>query len=144
MRIAKALGSLALVAGLLVAGCSGAGPGTLASAAQWNPRAYGSESTIELGTVRPDGSTHWFKVWIVVIDDQAYVRLGSRSAAKIAENRSAPHVGVRVAGQQFDRVRAEPAPEMIERVAQAMAAKYWSDVVVHLIAHPLTLRLRPE
>ena len=144
MRIAKALGILALVTGVFGAGCSGDGLGTQASAAQWSPRAYGGESTIELGTVRPDGNAHWFKVWIVVIDDQAYVRLGSRSAAKIAENRTTPYVGVRVAGQQFDRVRAEPAPEMTERVAQAMAAKYWSDVVVHLIAHPLTLRLLPE
>ena len=144
MRIAKALGILALVTGVFGAGCSGAGPGTQASAAQWNPRAYGGENTIELGTVRPDGSAHWFKVWIVVIDDQAYVRLGSRSAAKIEQNRSAPHVGVRVAGQQFDRVKGEAAPEMAERVAQAMAAKYWSDVLVRLVPHPLTLRLRPE
>jgi hypothetical protein len=144
MRIAKALSILVFVPGLLGAGCDGANLGPRASAAQWDPSAYNGESTIELGTVRPDGSEHWFKVWIVVIDDQAYVRLGSRSAAKTAENRSAPYVGVRVAGQQFDRVKAEPAPEMAERVAQAMAAKYWSDIVVRRIAHPLTLRLRPE
>jgi len=41
-------------------------------------------------------------------------------------------------------VRAVPAPDYAERVAKAMAAKYWSDLIVHHFSHPLTLRLVPE
>ena len=113
-------------------------------AADWNPRAYANENTVQLGVVREDGQPHWFKVWVVVIDDQAYVRLGARSAAKIEANKNKPYLGVRVAGQEFDRIKGEPAPETAARVGQAMAEKYWSDFVVRLVDHPLILRLLRE
>ena len=50
-------------------------------------------------------------------------------------------VKVRISGHEFDHVRAEPAPEMAERVAAAMAAKYWSDLLIRFARHPLTVRL---
>jgi hypothetical protein len=133
-RLASAC-AVALCVGLLAAPVA---------AADWSPDAWTDADTVELGIVRADGSPHWFKVWVVVLDGFAYVRLGARSAAKIAENRTAPHLGVRVADQEFARVRGEPAPEAEGRVATAMADKYWSDVLVRYVAHPLTLRLRPE
>ena len=117
---------------------------TGASAADWTPGTYARESTLELRTTAAGEGEHWFPVWLVVLDDQVYVRLGSRAAGRIERNQTAPEVGVRVGGQQFDHVRTEPAPEQANRVAAAMAAKYWFDVVVHHFDHPLTLRLRPE
>ncbi len=125
-----------LVVGLLL------GLAARAQAGNWTPRAWAGENTVELGVVR-DGRLHWFKVWVVVIDDQPYVRLGKASAAKIDANKTKPHLGVRVAGQEFDRVQGQAAPEMAERVAEAMAEKYWSDFAVRLVPHPLTLRLLP-
>src|SRR5438552_19172418 len=113
------------------------------AAAEWTPRAYTGANTLELRTIAPGEAAHWFSVWVVVIDDQVYVRLGPR-AGRIEKNVAAPYVGVRILGQQFERVRAEPAPDHAERVAKAMAAKYWSDLVVHHFSHPLTLRLAPE
>src|SRR2546427_10566990 len=115
-----------------------------AGAAEWKPRTYASESTLELRTTAPGEGDHWFPVWLVVLDDQVYVRLGTRAAGRIERNTTKPYVGVRVAGQQFDRIKAEPAPEHVEPVARAMAAKYWSDVVVRHMDHPLTMRLVPE
>jgi hypothetical protein len=82
-------------------------------------------------------------VWVVVIDDQVYVRLGSRAAGRIEKNPTA-YVGVRILGQQFERVRAVAAPDYAERVAKAMAAKYWSDLIIRHFSHPLTLRLVSE
>ena len=73
-------------------------PVTPGSRADWQPRAYAGENTVELGVVRPDGTPHWFKVWVVVLGDQPYVRLGAQSLAKIEGNRTKPYVGVRVAG----------------------------------------------
>ena len=78
-----------------------------------------------------------------MVDDQLYVRLGTRAASGIEANTSTPWVGLHIGGQQFDRVKAVPAPESASRVAQAMAAKYWTDVVVRRFSHPLTLRLVP-
>ena len=115
-----------------------------AVAADWTPRAWANASTIELRTTRPDEGEHWFPVWLVVIDNQVYVRLGSRAATRVEKNTTAPHLAVRIKGQQFDRVTGIAAPEDTERVAQAMAAKYWGDVLIRHFRHPLTLRLAPE
>jgi len=82
-------------------------------------------------------------VWLVVLDGQLYVRLGDRAARRVEENETEPVLGVRIAGQQFDRVVGEPAPEKADAVAAAMAEKYWSDVFVRFFDHPLTLRLTP-
>ena len=115
-----------------------------AGAAEWKPRAYASESTLDLRTTAPGEGDHWFPVWLVVLDDQVYVRLGTRAAGRIERNTTKPYVGVRIAGQQFDRIKGVAAPESAERVARAMADKYWSDVLVRHMDHPLTMRLAPE
>src|SRR5262244_3799102 len=115
-----------------------------ARAASWTPRDWKDANTIELRTTAPGDSPHWFPVWLVVVDDQVYVRLGSRAAGRIERNTTAPYVGVRVAGQEFPRVKGVPAPEKTEGVAHAMADKYWSDVLVRHFNHPLTLRLVSE
>ena len=128
---------LGLTATLLVASSAGV-------AAQWDPAAFAKEDTLQLRTTRADEGEHWFKVWLVVIDGQVYVRLGSRAAERVESNTTAPILGVEVAGQRFDRVRGVPAPDYAERVAKAMAEKYTSDIFVHLFSHPLTLRLVPE
>ena len=115
-----------------------------AGAAEWKPRAYASESTLDLRTTAPGEGDHWFPVWLVVLDDQVYVRLGTRAAGRIERNTTKPYVGVRIAGQQFDRIKGVAVAESAERVARAMADKYWSDVIVRHMDHPLTLRLAPE
>ena len=121
--------------------------GAIAAAAvggQWDPAAWVKEDTLQLGTTAPNEGEHWFKVWLVVIDGQLYVRLGSRAAGRVESNTTAPYLGVEIAGQRFERVRGVPAPEYAERVGKAMAEKYTSDIFVHLFSHPLTLRLVPE
>lgn len=69
----------------------------------------------------------------------ANVLFDMRAAARFEKNTTAPFVKVRIAGREFDNVRAEPAPEMVERVAAAMAAKYWSDLLIRFASHPLTV-----
>src|SRR4029077_1498206 len=114
-----------------------------ANGAEWNPAAFAGESTLELRTTAAGEGEHWFPVWLVVVDDQVYVRLGARAAGRIERNTTAPYVAVRVAGRQFDRVEGIAAPDRAERVAQAMAAQDWSDVVIRHFHHPLTMRLVP-
>jgi hypothetical protein len=110
----------------------------------WDPRAWEDEGTLELRTQAPGEPEHWSKVWLVVLDGDVYVRLGGRAASRIETNVARPLIGVRVGGRRFDRVRGVPSPESVERVAQAMAAKYSSDWFIRWFAHPLTLRLLPE
>jgi hypothetical protein len=115
-----------------------------AFAAQWDPAAFAKQDTLKLRTTGPQEGEYWFKVWLVVIDGQVYVRLGTRAAERVEANTTAPVLGVEVAGQRFERVRGVPAPEFADRVAQAMADKYTSDIFVRFMSHPLTLRLVPE
>lgn len=117
---------------------------TPAVAADWDPQAFSKQDTLEFLTVGPDEGEHWSTVWLVVIDNQVYIRLGSSAAGRIEKNTTAPYVKVRIAGQQFDRVKAEAAPDMVDKVAAAMSEKYPSDMLIKYFNHPLTMRLTPE
>ncbi|MEW6269300.1 MAG: hypothetical protein AB1689_08405 [Thermodesulfobacteriota bacterium] len=138
MTIGTRLAASCLILALFVAPASQAD-----DAAGWDPTAWRDEDTIELRTTAPGGEPHWFKVWLVVLDGQLYVRLGSRAARRFEENASRPSVAVRIAGREFPAVVGTPVPDMAERVAAAMADKYWTDVFVRYMDHPLTLRLAP-
>jgi hypothetical protein len=123
--------------------------GVLAAAAVatttvWNPNAWTKESTVELRTTCPGEGEHWFPVWLVVLDGDVYVRLGNRAVGRVECNQTKPEVAVRIAGMEFEHVRLEPAPADVERVAAAMRAKYWGDVLVHWMSHPMTARLVPQ
>jgi hypothetical protein len=122
-----------------------ASPALAAADGAWNPTAWAAESTVELRMTDPGAEPHWFPVWLAVIDGQLYVRLGSRAAGRFDRNVTKPIVGVRIAGQTFERVRAVMAPEMVDKVTAAMADKYWTqgDVIVRRLSHPYTLRLEP-
>jgi len=128
---------LATVAGVVA--CT-----TSVQATDWQPTAWAKEDTLKLRTTAPGEEEHWFPVWLVVIDGQLYVRLGSRAAGRVERNVSAPFLGVEIAGQRFDRARGVPAPEDADRVAAALADKYTSDILVRFFSHPLTLRLEAE
>jgi hypothetical protein len=112
--------------------------------AEWDPVRFAAEDTLELLTVSATEGEHWFPVWLVVVDGQLFVRLGTRAANRVEGNTRAPILSVRVAGEEFAAVHGEPAPDMAERVAQAMAEKYTTDILIRHFAHPLTLRLIPQ
>src|SRR5262245_14426725 len=112
--------------------------------AGWMPSAWTSENTVELCTTDPGEPMHCFPVWLAVLDGQLYVRLGTRAADRVERSTTKPFLEVGIAGERFPHVRGIPAPEDAGRVADAMAAKYWSDVLVRHMTHPLTLRLVPE
>lgn len=115
-----------------------------AQAAEWNPQAFAKEDTVQIRTIGPAEGEHWFPVWLVVLDGQVYIRLGTRAVERVTKNTTAPYFAVKIAGQQFERVKGEEAPNMANAVADAMAGKYWTDLFVRYMAHPLTLRLAPE
>ena len=110
----------------------------------WTPEAWSAQDTLELRTNVPGEGEYWFPVWLVVLDGQVYVRLGSKAAGRVEKNQTKPYLGVRVAGLQFERVKATPAPEMAEKVSAAIGDKYWSDALMRWFSHPLTLRLEPD
>jgi hypothetical protein len=110
----------------------------------WDPQALRGQDTLDFLTVGPEEGEHWSRVWLVVVDGQIYVRLGNRAAERMQKNTAAPYVKVRAAGEELERVKAEAAPEMAEKVAGAMGEKYWSDLFVRYFPHPLTMRLVPE
>ena len=114
-----------------------------AAPAGWNLETFQKASTLQFYTVNSTGEGHWSTVWVVVIDGAPYLRLGTRAAARIDGNADGPYVKIRIGDQEFDRVIAQLAPEMAGKVAAAMADKYWADILVRYMSHPLTVRLVP-
>ncbi|MEO6029473.1 MAG: hypothetical protein ABIR79_21625 [Candidatus Binatia bacterium] len=110
----------------------------------WDPAAFRELDTLEFLTVGPEEGPHWSTVWLVVVDGQVYVRLGSRAAGRMQDNKTAPFVAVRIGGREYEHVRAEEVKPMIERVQAAMAEKYPTDLFVRYVTHPLTMRFAPE
>ena len=110
----------------------------------WDPTVFQDASTIKIMTTEPDAGEHWSNLWVVVIDGQPYVRLGDRSYGRIQKNSTSPYVKLKVADQEFDKVKVEETPDMKDKVAAAMADKYWMDVLIRHESHPMVARLVPE
>ena len=110
----------------------------------WDPTVFRDASTIKIMTTEPDVGEHWPNLWVVVIDGQPYVRLGDRSYGRIQRNSTSPYVKLKVADQEFDKVKVEEMPDMKEKVGAAMADKYWMDVIIRHESHPMVARLVPE
>ena len=100
--------------------------------------------TIKIMTTEPDVGEHWSNLWVVVIDGQPYVRLGDRAYGRIQRNSTSPYVKLKVADQEFDKVKVQEMPDMKDKVAAAMADKYWMDVLIRHESHPMVARLVPE
>jgi hypothetical protein len=111
---------------------------------EWDLDQFRQTSTIEIMTTEPDVGEHWSKLWVVVIDGQPYVRLGRRSYGRIQRNTTSPDVKLRLGEQEFDKVKLEEMPDMKDKVAAAMADKYWMDVLIRHESHPAVARLVPE
>jgi predicted DNA-binding protein (MmcQ/YjbR family) len=110
----------------------------------WDPTVFRDASTIKIMTTEPDAGEHWSNLWVVVVDGQPYVRLGDRSYGRIQKNSTSPYVKLKVADKEFDKVKVEEAPDMKEKVAAAMADKYWMDILIRHESHPMVARLVPE
>jgi predicted DNA-binding protein (MmcQ/YjbR family) len=110
----------------------------------WDPTLFRDASTIKIMTTEPDAGEHWSNLWVVVVDGQPYVRLGDRSYGRIQKNSTSPYVKLKVADKEFDKVKVEEAPDMKEKVAAAMADKYWMDILIRHESHPMVARLVPE
>ncbi|MGO9450814.1 MAG: hypothetical protein ACLQDV_07160 [Candidatus Binataceae bacterium] len=110
----------------------------------WDPNGFRDQSTLQIMTVGPEEGEHWSRLWLVVIDGQLYVRLGVRSFGRVQKNTASPYVKVKIADQEFDKVRLEAAPEMTEKVAAAINDKYFMDILIGHESHPMTARLVAE
>lgn len=110
----------------------------------WDPTVFRDASTIKIMTTEPEVGEHWSNLWVVVIDGQPYVRFGDRSYGRIQRNTTSPYVKLKVADQEFDKVKVDEMPDMKEKVAAAMADKYWMDILIRHESHPMVARLVPE
>jgi len=110
----------------------------------WDVALFRDASTIKIMTTEPDVGEHWSNLWVVVIDGQPYVRLGDRSYGRIQRNTTKPYVKLKLADQEFDKVKVDEMPDMKDKVAAAMADKYWMDVLIRHESHPMVARLVPE
>ena len=113
------------------------------AAPTWDPASFRDESTIQIMTTEPEVGEHWSNLWVVVIDGQPYVRLGDRAYGRVQRNTTSPYVKLKVAGKEFDKVKLEEMPDMKDKVAAAMADKYFMDILIRHESHPMVARLTP-
>ncbi len=110
----------------------------------WDPNAFRDESTLQIMTIGPEEGEHWSRLWLAVIDGQLYVRLGDRAFGRVQKNTASPFVKVKIGDKEFDKVRVEATPDMADKVAAAMADKYFMDIVIRHESHPMTALLVAE
>ena len=110
----------------------------------WDPNAFRDQSTLQIMTIGTEEGEHWSRLWLVVIDGQLYVRLGNRAFGRVQKNTASPYVKVKIGDKEFDKVRLEAAPDMTDKVAAAMADKYFLDILIRHESHPMTARLVAE
>lgn len=111
---------------------------------RWTPAAWAGEDTLQFRTDCPGEGEYWSYVWLVVLDGNVWVRLGSRAAGRVDCSATKTTTSVRIAGEQFDDVEMVDTPAMSNRVAAAMADKYSTDIFVRYMTHPYTMRLLPK
>ncbi len=109
---------------------------------RWTPEEWEDGSTLQIQTIDDAQEEHWSTLWYVVYAGDVYVRLGTAAAELVEQNIKSPYVKVRIAGQIFSDVRADPANDMTETVNEEMSYKYPLDVLFRYMPHPLTVRLR--
>ncbi len=115
-----------------------------AVAADWSPDQWKYEDTLQFLSDCPGEGPHWSYVWLVVLDGDLWVRLGSKAAGRVDCNQRGRTTSIKIADKEFPAVEMIEAPEMAERVAAAMAEKYWSDFTVAWLDHPYTMKLVPK
>jgi hypothetical protein len=110
---------LALTAGLFATALVLAPAG--AARAAWSD--FVDEQEVFAILHREDGEPHEVKIWLVVLDDQAFIRTRNTSwRADLERDRKA---ALRIRGQEI-AIRAIPVkdPELYNRVNEAYTAKY--------------------
>ena len=98
-----------------------------APARAFDPALHADERVIEVVSTNPDGTPRTTKVWIVVVDDDAYIRTGATTWGDNVERD--PDVRILTDSGEFD-LRAQFVTDPAERakVTQAFRDKYgWSD-----------------
>jgi hypothetical protein len=115
-----------------------------AAAADWTPDKWAAEDTLEFRTECADEGEHWSSVWLVVVDGHVWVRLGSKAASRMDCNATKMTTSIRIAGERFDGVEMVHTPEMVDRVDEAMADKYFSDNFLIFAKHRYNMKLVPK
>lgn len=117
-----------------------------ASAAEFDWAPLAEEGTVEILTVDEDGETRETKVWVVVLDDAAWMR--TNDSRWLANLRRDPACRVRVQERELPLRATEVGdPETYDRVEQAFKDKYgFVQKVMSLfrMSTPTVLRLDPQ
>jgi len=123
-----------------------AGAAQAAQTAQIDWAPFAEEDVVRILTVDPDGETRETKVWVVVVDDAAWVR--TNDSRWLANIRRDPRVRMRVREREYALAAEETSdPELVDRVEEAFKAKYGllQGVMSALrVRQPTLLRLAPR
>jgi len=110
----------------------------------WDPDAFNDQSTLQIMTTAPEEGEHWSKAVAGRNRRAAICPVRRAIIRKDSEEHHEPILEGKGCDKEFDRVRWEPALDMKDKVAAAMADKYFMDILIRHESHPMTARLVAE
>ncbi len=103
--------------------------------AEWRPADWADTSTLEFLTDCPDEGEKWSPVWLVVLDGEMYISLGSKAASRLACSRTAPKTSIKIEGELYEDVTLVPETALAQAIEDARWDKYWTNVLVGYFHH---------
>ncbi len=118
----------------------------LAGAEAFDPKATEDVGVVELITMDKDGGARKTKVWIVLVEGEAYLR--TNESRWLKNLRRIPMATLRFSEKDYP-VIAEilTDPSWVEKVDQASREKYgWQEKTIHVfrMSEPTIIRLQPS
>jgi hypothetical protein len=134
----------AALVGMLATALAGGMSAASGAELDWTP--FAEEGVVEILTVDPDGEARETKVWVVVVDDAAWVR--TNDSRWLANIRRDPEVRMRVREREYPLTAQEMVDRAVaDRVEEAFKAKYgWMQRAMSAlrVREPTVLRLAPR
>ena len=131
--------------GWLLAALGLVAPSALGNAVDW--KAASDVEEVEVLTTNEDGSPRETTIWLVVLDDQGYVRTSRRTTWGDNVERN-PDIALRIEGaEHFLRASFVEDEALRERIVQAFREKYgWFDGFVNFMrgSTPRIMKLEPR
>ena len=112
----------------------------------FDPKVTQDVDVVELITVDPDGDARKTKVWVVLIEGEAYLR--TSDSRWLRNLRRIPLATLRVEGTDYPVIAEVLSdPSWVEKVDAASLEKYgWQERTIHVfrMSEPTIIRLQPS
>lgn len=110
--------------------------------AAWTPEEWTDTKTLEYLTNCPEEGEYWSPVWLVVLEGELYISLGSKAQSRVDCSTMGPKTSIKIEGELYENLEMVPETDLAEAIEDARWDKYWTNVFVGFAEHR-HYRLKP-